>query len=141
MGEAKRRRELGHTRRQNTYIFVVSEGPTIEYQGALPVDEDDEEGVRDVVEQFFGRQPWAQEMAELLRDYGVADVPSTPTHVRCEMTVDRTRHGSHVFYDSPVLDERAYSLDGGQTWHALPEEPLDPEDLRLARPSSSSPLG
>lgn len=50
MGEAKRRRELGHMLRQNTYTFTVAPGPQVEYLGAAPVDEDDEWAVQHAVE-------------------------------------------------------------------------------------------
>ena len=62
MGEAKRRRELGHLPRQNTYHFVVSEGPVIAYLGCEPVDEDDTCGVSDMVNMVFDHEwmSWAE---------------------------------------------------------------------------------
>ncbi|QLG13573.1 hypothetical protein HLB42_21795 (plasmid) [Deinococcus sp. D7000] len=128
MGDAKRRRELGHLRRQNTYRFVVSEGPVIEYLGREPVDEDDAGGVSDMVNMVFDHEwmSWAEQMDELLVDHGVERAPGLPTHVRCEMTVIRTRNGSWLYFDSPNLQEQAYSVDGGKTWYELAELQTEP---------------
>lgn len=103
VGDAKRRRELGHLRRQNTYRFVVSEGPVIEYLGREPVDEDDAGGVSDMVNMVFDHEwmSWAEQMDELLVDHGVERAPGLPTHVRCEMTVIRTRNGSPAVFRQP----------------------------------------
>lgn len=123
VGDAKRRRELGHLRRQNTYSFVVSEGPVIAYLGREPVDEDDASGVSDMVNGCFDNQwmTWAEQMDEMLVEHGVEHAPGLPTHVRCEMTVIRTRNGSWLYFDGPNLKEEAYSVDGGKTWHELVE--------------------
>lgn len=128
MGEAKRRRELGLLRRQNTYCFVVSEGPVIEYLGREPVDEDDACGVSDMVNGVFDPEwrPWAEQMEELFVDYGVENVSGVPTHIRCEMTVTRTRNGAQLFFHNPMLVEQAYSMDGGKTWQTLAELQTEP---------------
>ncbi|WP_034418968.1 hypothetical protein [Deinococcus frigens] len=67
----------------------------IEYLGREPVDEDDECGVSDMVNEFFdpGGMTWAEQMDEMFVEHGVEHAPGLPTHVRCEMTVTRTRNG------------------------------------------------
>ncbi|MDL2344219.1 hypothetical protein QOL99_08645 [Deinococcus sp. MIMF12] len=150
MGEAKRRRELGHMLRENTYTFTVASGSQLKYLGAAPVDEDDEWAVQKSVE-IYGSDTddWARAMASMFEDYGLDDPPTLPTHVRCELAVARIRNGERISYRCSFFPkELAYSLDGGQTWHDLswggsqnePEPDASPEPAPSADPDPLAAL-
>ncbi|MEF2280473.1 hypothetical protein V3W47_19440 [Deinococcus sp. YIM 134068] len=137
MGEAKRRQELGHMLRRNTYTFTVAPGPQIQHLGPLPVDEDDERGIRHAVE-LYGpdTEDWEEAMVSIFEFHDLDEPPSTPTHIRCELLVERIRKGGSVFYNSLFPKELAYSLDGGQTWHDLPPQPRIEDE-----PGTGAPIG
>ncbi len=95
----------------------------IAYLGREPVDEDDASGVLEMVDECFNTawMTWVHRMDEIFVEYGVEDALGRPTHIRCEMTVIRTRNGSWLYFDDLNLQEQAYSVDGGHTWHELVE--------------------
>lgn len=123
MGEAKRRRELGHAWRQTVYNFVVSDGPVIQHQNRAPTDPDDELILSNMVDQYFGEngKTWAEMMVQMMKEFGFADDDweAIPTHVRCEMTVARARHGSSLYSSNLYIHRQAYSTDLENTWHEL----------------------
>lgn len=127
VGEAKRRRELGHTRRTNVYSFILSDTLDIQYLDLLPVDRDDEDGVFYLVEKYFGGEgrTWAERIDEIFEEFGLPKPAGTPTHLECEVTVERTRHGSEVHYHRLDLWEEAYTLDNGETWHEIEWDDLE----------------
>lgn len=59
-------------------------------------------------------------MASMFEYHELDEPPTLPTHIRCDLVVERIRNGGRVFYTSSLFSEEvAYSLDSGQTWHDL----------------------
>lgn len=137
MGEAKRRRDLGHFWRTDTYSVVLRniQGKVgITFEDLTPSNRHDAQAVQSLINSHFGPgideddQPQPPEEWDDITDtlyelYEDEMDYKAVSHLRCQIKIERSQHGERVFFGRTSLELETYSTDQGQTW--LPVPPFD----------------